>query len=93
MHPPSPPLRIHRIPHIATTSKSQTTVVTGKINAAVLVQQVRDVDGMPGVLLELRGDKLRSHAGEVRKLEYTLTWKRQTIRPRPQCADIKSGSF
>ncbi|KAJ8594188.1 hypothetical protein M405DRAFT_809515, partial [Rhizopogon salebrosus TDB-379] len=45
------PLRIHHIPHIATTSKSHTTVITGKINAAVLVQQVRDVDGMPGVLL------------------------------------------
>jgi hypothetical protein len=25
-----------------------------------------NVDGVPGVLLELRGGKLRSHAGEVR---------------------------
>ncbi|KAG1907689.1 NUDIX hydrolase domain-like protein [Suillus fuscotomentosus] len=46
----------------ATTSK--TPVTPGEVNAAVLVP-LCNVDGVPGVLLELRGGKLRSHAGEV----------------------------
>jgi hypothetical protein len=49
----------------ATTPKSQTKVIPDEINAAVLVP-LCNVDGVPGVLLELRGGKLRSHAGEVR---------------------------
>ncbi|OJA10446.1 hypothetical protein AZE42_05897 [Rhizopogon vesiculosus] len=50
------------VAHAATTSK--TNVIPGEVNAAVLVP-LCNVDGVPGVLLELRGGKLRSHAGEV----------------------------
>jgi len=49
---------------LATMPKSQTTVVPDETNAAVLVP-LCNVDGVPGVLLELRGSELRSHAGEV----------------------------
>jgi hypothetical protein len=51
------------VAHAATTSK--TSMIPGEVNAAVLVP-LCNVGGVPGVLLELRGGKLRSHAGEVR---------------------------
>jgi len=49
---------------IAHATTSKTPVIPGEVNAAVLVP-LCNVDGVPGVLLELRGGKLRSHAGEV----------------------------
>jgi hypothetical protein len=49
----------------ALVAHATTTVIPGEINAAVLVP-LCNVDGVPGVLLELRAGKLRSHAGEVR---------------------------
>lgn len=49
---------------IAYATTSKTPVIPGEVNAAVLVP-LCNVDGVPGVLLELRGGKLRSHAGEV----------------------------
>ncbi|KAG1907856.1 NUDIX hydrolase domain-like protein [Suillus fuscotomentosus] len=49
---------------IAHAATSKTPVTPGEVNAAVLVP-LCNVDGVPGVLLELRGGKLRSHAGEV----------------------------
>ncbi|KAG1794842.1 NUDIX hydrolase domain-like protein [Suillus plorans] len=49
---------------IAHATTSKTPVTSGEVNAAVLVP-LCNVDGVPGVLLELRGSKLRSHAGEV----------------------------
>jgi len=52
-------LRTALIPHAATC------VIPGEANAAVLIP-LCNVDGVPGVLLELRGGTLRSHAGEVR---------------------------
>jgi len=50
---------------IAHAASFKTVIIPGEVNAAVLVP-LCNVDGVPGVLLELRGDKLRSHAGEVR---------------------------
>ena len=52
-------LRTALIPYAATC------VIPGEANAAVLVP-LCNVDGVPGVLLELRGGTLRSHASEVR---------------------------
>ncbi|KAG0699758.1 NUDIX hydrolase domain-like protein [Suillus ampliporus] len=48
----------------AHASTTHTEVIPDEVNAAVLVP-LCNVDGVPGVLLELRGGKLRSHAGEV----------------------------
>lgn len=49
---------------IAHATKYTAPAIQGEANAAVLVP-LCNVDGVPGVLLELRGGKLRSHAGEV----------------------------
>ncbi|KAG2052786.1 hypothetical protein BDR06DRAFT_838863, partial [Suillus hirtellus] len=49
---------------IAHATTSKTPVTSGEVNAVVLVP-LCNIDGVPGVLLELRGGKLRSHIGEV----------------------------
>ncbi|KAG1741077.1 NUDIX hydrolase domain-like protein [Suillus lakei] len=61
---PAGSLRTLQSALIAHAATSKTAVIQGEANAAVLVP-LCNVDGVPGVLLELRGGKLRSHAGEV----------------------------
>ncbi|KAG2056879.1 hypothetical protein BDR06DRAFT_988452 [Suillus hirtellus] len=58
-----PPLYALQTAIIVHATTSKTPVTLGEVNAAVLVP-LCNVDGVPGVLLELRGGKLRSHAGD-----------------------------